>query len=37
MLKKAKLESYLHECILQTMNYPRDKKEWSSKDLSEAS
>ena len=37
MLKKAKLESYLHEHIPQAENYPGDKKEWISKDLSEAS
>ena len=37
MLWKVKLESYLHEHIPQAENYPRDKKEWISKDLSEAS
>ena len=34
---KVNLESFLHECIPQVENYPRDQREWISKDLSEAS
>ena len=37
MLWNVKLESYLHERIPQIENYPRDQREWISKDLSEAS
>ena len=34
---EVRLESYLHERNPLAENYPRDQREWISKDLSEAS
>ena len=34
---ETKLELYLHELNPLVENYPRDQREWISKDLSEAS